>query len=133
MHFSKACTFQVVSVIHYNSASLCSLLQIHSRLGNSYFLHSDPDLSGSPPRRAPPTVHVKQNINQASCSSKETDPLNEDDAKTAGDDYGFSCGATAVTHPKPVEHVEIPSLGLPDLHTGTGPLLFFIFSFSRWG
>lgn len=102
-------------------------MQIHSQLGNSYFLHSDPDLSGSPPRRAPPPVGVKQVINQASCSSEETDPLNVDNTETAGGDYGFSYRATTVPHSKPVEQVKIPPLGLPDLHTGTGPLLFSFF------
>ncbi|KAF3448508.1 hypothetical protein FNV43_RR09221 [Rhamnella rubrinervis] len=93
-------------------------LMIHSQLGNSYFLHSDPDLSGSPPRRAPPPVSVKQTINQASCSSEETDPLNVDNTGTAGYDYGFSHRTSTVPHSKPVEQVKIPPLGLPDLHTG---------------
>lgn len=90
-------------------------------MGNSYFLVSDLDLSGSPPRHAPPPIGVKQTINQVSCSSKQTDSLNVEDTATVGDDYGLKYRATTTaTHSKPVEHVKIPSLGLPNLQTGIG-------------
>ncbi|XP_060674146.1 protein unc-13 homolog isoform X3 [Ziziphus jujuba] len=93
-------------------------LMIHSQLGNSYFLVSDPDLSGSPPRRAPPPIDVKQTINQVSSSSEQMDSLYVENTATVEDNYGLKYRATTATRSKPVENVKIPSLGLPNLHTG---------------
>ncbi|KAH7511404.1 hypothetical protein FEM48_ZijujUnG0016700 [Ziziphus jujuba var. spinosa] len=93
-------------------------LMIHSQLGNSYFLVSDPDLSGSPPQRAPPPIDVKQTINQVSSSSEQMDSLYVENTATVEDNYGLKYRATTATRSKPVENVKIPSLGLPNLHTG---------------
>lgn len=41
-------------------------IMIHSKLGDSYFLTSDPDIAGSPPRRVPPSTSVSKS--RSSCS-----------------------------------------------------------------
>ncbi|XP_034709140.1 protein unc-13 homolog isoform X2 [Vitis riparia] len=85
-------------------------VMIHSQLGDSYFLSSDPDLAESPPRRLPPRIHVNQSTNHAS-SSSENIAMSRD-----GHDLKYT--ATTSTPLKPVENLNIFSLGLPILNTG---------------
>ncbi|KAF8379444.1 hypothetical protein HHK36_028880 [Tetracentron sinense] len=90
---------------------------INFPLGCSYFLISDPDFSGSPPRRIPPQVKVKLTTNYRSCSSSELDPLVVEKIAISGDEDGVRHTAATVAPLKPVENANIPSLGLPTLNT----------------
>ncbi|PON58344.1 hypothetical protein PanWU01x14_167360 [Parasponia andersonii] len=87
-------------------------LMTHSQSGSSYFLLTDPELAGSPPRRAPPPIDVKQTIEKESRSSN-----GKYDA-TVGDDYGLKYRITTTMQSNTAEHVEVPPLGLPNLHIG---------------
>ncbi|PQQ21385.1 uncharacterized protein Pyn_17972 [Prunus yedoensis var. nudiflora] len=93
-------------------------LMIHSQLGNSFFLLSDPESSGSPPRRVPSPINVNRTSENASSSCTQMDSLNVEDIAKAGDYYGFKDRAMPSAPPKPVEDVTNMSLGLPHLNTG---------------
>ncbi|EOY24649.1 Uncharacterized protein TCM_016195 isoform 3 [Theobroma cacao] len=90
---------------------------IHSKLGDSYFLTSDPDLAGSPPRRVPPTI-VSRTTNHASSSSSQLDSSKFKNVEMSGDDYGLKHKAETAVARAPLETSGIPSLGLPPLKTG---------------
>lgn len=92
-------------------------LMIHSQLGNSFFLLSDPESSGSPPRRVPSPINVNRTSENASSSYTQMDSLNVEDIAKAGDYYGFKDRAMPSAPPKPVEDVKNMSLGLPHLNT----------------
>lgn len=85
-------------------------VMIHSQLGDSYFLSSDPDLAESPPRRLPPRIHVNQSSNHSSSSSENI--------AMSGDGHDLKYTTTTSTPLKPVENLNIFSLGLPILNTG---------------
>ncbi|KAH9777763.1 DNA topoisomerase 4 subunit B [Citrus sinensis] len=91
---------------------------VHSQIGDSYFLSSDPDLSGSPPRRVPPPIYVKQTANHAPCSSSFRDPANAENLATSRNDYGLKYKASPTSPMRPAEDSGIPPLGLPSLKTG---------------
>ncbi|KAH9777757.1 DNA topoisomerase 4 subunit B [Citrus sinensis] len=90
---------------------------VHSQIGDSYFLSSDPDLSGSPPRRVPPPIYVKQTANHAPCSSSFRDPANAENLATSRNDYGLKYKASPTSPMRPAEDSGIPPLGLPSLKT----------------
>ncbi|XP_050267137.1 protein unc-13 homolog isoform X2 [Quercus robur] len=89
-------------------------VMIQSQLGDSYFLLSDPDMSGSPPRRAPPPIDVNRNADNASYSSRQPDPLIVENIGASMDKYSPKYNAPLSR----VEDVNIPPLGLPCLNTG---------------
>ncbi|XP_024044931.1 uncharacterized protein LOC18047529 isoform X3 [Citrus clementina] len=91
---------------------------VHSQIGDSYFLSSDPDLSGSPPRRVPPPIYVKQTANHAPCSSSFRDPANAENLSTSRNDYGLKYKASPTSPMRPAGDSGIPPLGLPSLKTG---------------
>ncbi|CAK7335469.1 unnamed protein product [Dovyalis caffra] len=94
-------------------------VSIHSQTRSSYFLVSDPDSAGSPPRRAPPPLYVKQTTD-ASRSSSQMDYLHVEKASTSGDDYSprYEPGTNGPTRPLGNSEFTILSLGLPSLKTG---------------
>ena len=94
-----------------------SFLQIHSQLGDSYFLSSDPDLAESPPRRLPPRIHVNQSTNHSSSSSENV--------AMSRDGHDLKYTTTTSTPFKPVENLNIFSFGLPILNTGISCLILF--------
>lgn len=79
---------------------------IHSQSGTSYFLLSKPESVGSPPRRAPPPIEVKQTVEQVPFSSRQMDFFNAKDT------------ATPLMQSKTAQRVKIPPLGLPNLRSG---------------
>ncbi|XP_020539590.1 protein unc-13 homolog isoform X2 [Jatropha curcas] len=88
-----------------------------SQTRNSFFLVSDPDLAGSPPRHVPPPVSAHQTKN-ASQSSSLMERSRFENATLFGDESSprYKVGTNA-----PVKHrrnSEIPPLGLPSLNTG---------------
>ncbi|XP_024031945.1 uncharacterized protein LOC21393848 isoform X2 [Morus notabilis] len=86
---------------------------IHSQSGTSYYLVSEPESVGSPPRRAPPPLEEKRTVEKvSSSSSRQMDSLNEENTATAGDDYGRKYKSNTI------KHVKVPPLGLPNLRTG---------------
>ncbi|XWS49898.1 hypothetical protein CRYUN_Cryun12cG0042400 [Craigia yunnanensis] len=93
-------------------------IMIHSKLGDSYFLTSDPDLAGSPPRRVPPSIIVSRTSNHASSSSSQLDSFKVKIVETSGDDYGLKHKAETAVARAPLGNSGIPSLGLPTLKTG---------------
>lgn len=92
-------------------------IMIHSKLGDSYFLTSDPDIAGSPPRRVPPSTSVSSN-NHASSSSSKLDSFDMKSVETHGDDYGLKQKVEAAVARASFTDSGIPSLGLPTLKTG---------------
>ncbi|RVW16375.1 hypothetical protein CK203_067826 [Vitis vinifera] len=70
-------------------------VMIHSQLGDSYFLSSDPDLAESPPRRLPPRIHVNQSTNHSSSSSENV--------AMSRDGHDLKYTTTTSTPFKPVE------------------------------
>lgn len=92
-----------------------SSLQMNSQFGDSYFLVSDPDSAGSPPRRVPPSIVVNHANNH---KLHPSDTLVGQKIALSGDEYKVKYAA-AKQVPKPVKNINIPSLGLPALHTGT--------------
>ncbi|GLT40474.1 hypothetical protein SLA2020_146110 [Shorea laevis] len=92
-------------------------IMARSKFKDSYYLTSDPDFAGSPPRRVPPPIHVSQTANQASSSSSQKDPLNAKN-KTSEDNFAFTYKASRGVPLKPVENAGIPLLRLPSLKTG---------------
>ncbi|KAK9984439.1 hypothetical protein SO802_033964 [Lithocarpus litseifolius] len=93
-------------------------VMIQSQLGDSYFLLSDPDMSGSPPRRAPPPIDVNRTADNASYSSRQPDPLIVENIGASMDNFSPKYNATTCTPLSQVEDVNIPPLGLPCLNTG---------------
>lgn len=89
-------------------------VMIQSQLGDSYFLLSDPDMSGSPPRRAPPPIDVNRTADNASYSSRQPDPLIVENIGASMDNFSPKYNAPLSR----VEDVNIPPLGLPCLNTG---------------
>ncbi|KAK4801518.1 hypothetical protein SAY86_022005 [Trapa natans] len=80
-------------------------ITIHLQLKDSFYLITDPDMSGSPPRRVPPQRDMKHHMNHAPTSPSSFKARGAHDV------------AYRVAPVKPV-HGEIPSLGLPCLITG---------------
>ncbi|KAJ0105141.1 hypothetical protein Patl1_18703 [Pistacia atlantica] len=106
------------------STSICSflciiyfLMQINSQLGDSYFLISDPDSAGSPPRRVPPPISVKRGGNSVSLLSSLNDPTIAENVATPRNDYGLN-KATPTAPMMPTVVSGISPLGLPSLKTG---------------
>lgn len=92
---------------------------IHSRTRSSYFVVSEPESAGSPPRRAPPPLYAKQAAD-TSCLSSQMDRVHVEKATTSGDDSGpgYEPATNAPTRPLEDSEFPIPSLGLPSLKTG---------------
>lgn len=93
-------------------------IMIHSKLGDSYFLTSDPDSAGSPPRRVPPSSIVSRTSNNASSSDSQLDSFKVKNFETFGDDFGLKQKAETAVARDSLGDSEIPSLGLPNLRTG---------------
>ncbi|KAL5748684.1 hypothetical protein ACOSP7_025728 [Xanthoceras sorbifolium] len=93
-------------------------LSIHSQLGDSYFLISDPASAGSPPRRLPPPIKVKQTTDNASYSSSKRDLANAETVGTSRNDYRVNYKTTPTSPMRPVGNSGILPLGLPILKTG---------------
>lgn len=91
---------------------------VHSQFGNSYFLISDPDIAGSPPRRVPPLVDVNRTTNCASRSAGQLNPSIFESVTRYGDANGVKFGAESVTPLEPVDHAKVFTLGLASPKTG---------------
>lgn len=89
-------------------------VMMNSQFGDSYFLVSDPESAGSPPRRVPPSVVVNHANNH---KLHPYDTLVGQKIAFSGDEYKVKY-AVAKQVPKSVKNINIPSLGLPALHTG---------------
>ncbi|PKI41406.1 hypothetical protein CRG98_038178 [Punica granatum] len=83
-------------------------ISMHLQLKNSFFLITDPDLSGSPPRRVPPRPDVMRSTNPASTSLPNSEGRDND---------GFTYQEASFT-PLKLADGKVPSLGLPCLVTG---------------
>ncbi|WCJ26202.1 hypothetical protein M5689_008037 [Euphorbia peplus] len=99
------------------SAYPTALTKSHSIAGNSYFLVSDPDVAGSPPRRVPPPIRLNKASNAAPSFSKKGFSYVEDPDKFA-DNCSPRYEVATDTHSRPIRNPEIPVLGLPGLNTG---------------
>lgn len=85
-------------------------IMIHSQLGHSYFLLSDPESAGSPPRGTPPPIGANHAKIQNSLVGRR--------ATVSEDDHGVKHTYTSPTSSKSVKNISIPSLGLPAIKTG---------------
>ncbi|KAL0550296.1 hypothetical protein IC582_014804 [Cucumis melo] len=94
-------------------------IMIQSRFRTTYFLRSHPDLSGSPPSRAPPPIMVERSSSSdISSSSRLLDSSFDYNIATSSDDCGPQSNGTTVTPSKLGKDPEVPALGLPKLYTG---------------
>ncbi|XP_022152739.1 uncharacterized protein LOC111020389 isoform X3 [Momordica charantia] len=93
-------------------------IMIQSRLRTSYFLLSHPDLSGSPPNRAPPPTMVERSSSDISCSNRPLESSMDDNVTISSDECGPQSKGTTATPSKPVKDLEVLALGLPKLYTG---------------
>ncbi|OMP09656.1 hypothetical protein COLO4_05255 [Corchorus olitorius] len=93
-------------------------IMIHSKSGDSYFLTSDPDLAGSPPRRVPPPAITSGTANHASSSSSQLDSFKAKNVNMFVDDYGLKHKAEKAVGRASLGDSGIPSLELPPLKTG---------------
>ncbi|TYK19438.1 DUF810 domain-containing protein [Cucumis melo var. makuwa] len=94
-------------------------IMIQSRFRTTYFLRSHPDLSGSPPSRAPPPIMVERSSSSdISSSSRSLDSSFDYNIATSSDDCGPQSNGTTVTPSKLGKDPEVPALGLPKLYTG---------------
>ncbi|GAV68924.1 DUF810 domain-containing protein [Cephalotus follicularis] len=93
-------------------------VMIQSQLRNSYFLLSDPDLAGSPPRREPPPVKMNRTTKVQSPSNGQLTFSNAEKLTTSRDDIGLNYEEATTSSMTPVVDSEIPPLGLPRLKTG---------------
>lgn len=85
-----------------------SLLQIQSPSGDTFFLLSEPDSAGSPPRRAPPAVET---------NNGQRDRINSE-ASVSGHAFGDNHSYAVPSNSKSTKKTDALSLGLPALRTG---------------
>ncbi|KAM7494210.1 hypothetical protein LguiB_028819 [Lonicera macranthoides] len=88
-------------------------VMMQSQLVDSYFLLSDPESSGSPPRRVPPPTEVNRANNQVSYPSGLPDHLVGQKVSVSANEYRVQYAASSL-----MKEFNIPSLGLPALITG---------------
>lgn len=89
----------------YDESSLPAM--VHLQSGDIFYLHSDPELAGSPPRRAPPVVH---SIRSSYLASEQV-PL-------SGPEIGVNCQDSSSPNLSPTHNSDILTVGLPLLRTG---------------
>lgn len=86
-------------------------LQVHLQSGDLFFLHSDPELAGSPPRRAPPVVSNQHHPIRSSYLASEQVAL-------SGPEIGVNCQVSSSPNLSPTHNADILTVGLPMLRTG---------------
>jgi hypothetical protein len=84
-------------------------VMMNSQFVDTYFLNSNPESSGSPPRRMPPHPEVNCDKNYRSCASVIPDHIVAKKISASASDYGSSSAR---------KEFKVPSLGLPALSTG---------------
>ncbi|XP_074317749.1 protein unc-13 homolog [Silene latifolia] len=90
---------------------------IHAPSGNTYFMHSASNASGSPPKRQPPPTCVSKATtvaHQSSSSSEFTSIDYTDSLKNVNGNSGRHMAKSS----KSVKDLGVPVLGLPHLQTG---------------
>lgn len=105
--------------------SVMHIVQILLQSGDTFYLYSDPELSGSPPHRAPPKITKNRTDFVGPCNFEQSNSL-------AGTESPLSFQETRiyskVTQPPDINvppHINILPVGLPALKTG---MLFFYVS-----
>ncbi|GMH09418.1 hypothetical protein Nepgr_011259 [Nepenthes gracilis] len=94
-------------------------ITIHSQSGNSYFVLSDPNVSGSPPRRMPPPIDVSERAKHSPQSSSQVEQtLKEKIAVHHEKESRVKHANGTVESVKPAEVGGVPPLGLPPLKSG---------------
>lgn len=88
------------------------LLQMQSRFGDSYFLLSGAETTGSPPRRMPPPV-TAHNYN-----NKYTSRGSDLSGSLSSYEYELKRATSESTRSVPRNQVHILKIGLPTLQTG---------------
>nr|XP_043606752.1 protein unc-13 homolog [Erigeron canadensis] len=90
---------------------------IHSQTGDSFFLLSEPDSAGSPPRRVPPSVETNHSQHDR-YSSIPPVSSNGSEPTVSGQDFEVNDSYAVPTSSKSTQKTVVPSLGLPTLRTG---------------
>lgn len=102
-------------------------IMINSQTGSSHFLHSEAELSGSPPRRMPPQVLVTPVCNYKPSSSNQLDPSVVEEVADSADQDVLGCANPTAEPRSTVKDANVLSLGLPTMSVGKS-LMFFLFS-----
>ncbi|KAK9716523.1 hypothetical protein RND81_06G239200 [Saponaria officinalis] len=90
---------------------------IHAKSGNTYFMNSTSNISGSPPKRQPPPTHVSKGAIAAQNSSSHAEPISIGNADSSKKVNG-KVGRDVVKSSKSSKDCGVPVLGLPHLQTG---------------
>ncbi|KAL2544069.1 hypothetical protein Fot_13302 [Forsythia ovata] len=93
----------------YDESSLPAM--VHLQSGDIFYLHSDPDSAGSPPRRGPPVITKQHHPNRSSYLAGEPLPL-------SGHEIGVNYQVSSSPNLSPMHNTDILTVGLPMLRTG---------------
>lgn len=90
---------------------------MHLQKGEIYFLHTDPEAVGSPPRRVPPPILADRTDNYGSHCSNLSNHWTYPEVSVSGDENGVQQDITSLPSDS-VNSSDTLQLGLPDLRTG---------------
>lgn len=91
---------------------------IQSQSGDSFFLLSEPDSAGSPPRRLPPSVETNRGHSDRPDLCIPPVSSNGSEATVSGHDFGLDHLYAVPSTSKSAKKTDVPSIGLPALRTG---------------
>ncbi|KAI3468779.1 hypothetical protein Pfo_025442 [Paulownia fortunei] len=90
----------------------------HLQSGDVFYLQSDPDAAGSPPRRVPPPITTNQRDFVESCKSQLSNYLAGERSPLSSQETRINCQVTAAPDITSMHNTSILSVGLPTLKTG---------------
>lgn len=93
-------------------------MQIHSKLGSSFFTLSQSELSRSPPKRRPPSAVPSEKTSVAPQSSIQAEQISNHKIALRKDEEVFKIGNVMTRPSKSAESGVVAPLGLPHLQTG---------------
>ncbi|KAG8374878.1 hypothetical protein BUALT_Bualt10G0041300 [Buddleja alternifolia] len=106
-----------------NSGEKCSIkryyfLQRHLQSGDVFYLHSDPDSAGSPPRRTPPPITNHHREFVESCNSEQPYYVSGERSPLVSEETRINCHATTALDMNSLHDANLLPIGLPTLKTG---------------
>ncbi|PIN13792.1 hypothetical protein CDL12_13584 [Handroanthus impetiginosus] len=90
----------------------------HSQSGEVFYLHSDPDLGGSPPRRVPPPITRSHRDYFEPCKSPRSNSSADERSSMSRQETRINCQVSADPDVHSSNNITILSIGLPTLKTG---------------
>ncbi|XP_051137356.1 protein unc-13 homolog isoform X2 [Andrographis paniculata] len=92
----------------------------HLQPGSIFYLNSDPESAGSPPRRAPPPITKHQEDTVESCSAQWSNHSPGEKSFSTSEGTKINCEVTAAPETSYLHNPSVLSIGLPTLETGLG-------------